>query len=344
MKNKIKLEHKRDFFYMMSFYAESKLGLLTSLELISQDIKAIDIKSIIKKIKNGENLIKTFSEAGITDEFIKASLEIGETTESYKNAYKTSYRYLDEKSRSLNHIKRLVFYPTLLLTMMFFLLLFIIIFAIPQLSKIYQSMDADIPSSIKIVMNINDFMHRNRSAIRLMLLTTVFLMLITPNKSKVVAKIYTLILKIKIVKRVYSNYYIKEVSWQLHTLMEAHKDILEALNIIKMSMNNVYMKTLINDNIAELKSGKKLSEACQKNQDFFGATVIAYLKVGEESGNLAENIKYINKYSQNKLDNMVEIMNKAYQPAIMVFIGILLASILMLILPLLDVSSLYTGM
>ncbi|MGB5824283.1 MAG: type II secretion system F family protein [Proteocatella sp.] len=344
MKNNIKIESKRDFFNMMSFYTESKLGIITSLELIADEIKSIDISTIIKKIRNGENLVKTFSEAGITDEFIKANLEIGESTESYKTAYKTSYRYLDEKSKSLNHIKRLIFYPALLLIMMFFLLLFIILFAIPQLSKVYQSMDVDIPASIKIVMNINGFIDRNAAILKMTVLTTIFLLILNPRKSKLLSKIYALMLKIKIVNRIYSNYYIKEVSWQLYTLMEAEKDILESLNIIKLSINNTYMKMLINDNINEIKSGKKISEACQKNKDFFGTTVIAYLKVGEESGNLAENIKYINLYSQNKLDNIVEILNKACQPTIMIFIGILLAAILMLILPLLDVSSLYAGM
>lgn len=344
MKSKIKIESKRDFFNMMSFYTESKLGIITSLELIAEDIKTIDISTIIKNIKNGENLVKTFSEAGITDEFIKANLEIGETTESYKTAYKTSYRYLDEKSKSLSNIKKLIFYPALLLIMMSFLLLFIIVFAIPQLSQVYQSMEVEMPSSIKIVMDLNGFIEQNFTILKMIMLITIFLLILNPHKHKFRSQLYTLILKIKIVKKIYSNYYIKEVSWQLYNLMEAKKDILESLNIINQSINNAYMKILINDNINEIKSGKKFSEACQKNLDFYGATVIAYLKVGEESGNLVENIKYINEYSQNKLDGIIEVFNRACQPTVMIFIGILLSAILMLILPLLDVSNLYAGM
>lgn len=344
MKTKIRVENKRDFFYMMSFYTESKLDIITSLELIAEEVKAIDIQTIVNKIKNGENLVKTFSQAGIADEFIKANLEIGEKTESYKTAYMTSYKYLDEKSKSLNHIKRLIFYPALLLSMMFFLLTFLVVFAIPQLFKVYQSMEADIPYSIEIVMNINDFISSNMTIIKMTVLTIIFMLILNPYKTALISKIYRRLLKIKIINKIYSNYYIKEVSWQLYTLMEAKKDILESLNIVTQSISNSYMKVLISDIISELKKGRKFSEACQKNRLFFGPTVIAYLKVGEESGDLVENIKYINSYTENKLNNIIEIFNKACQPTIMIFIGILLAAILMLVLPLLDVSNLYSGM
>lgn len=344
MKTKIRVENKRDFFYMMSFYTESKLDIITSLELIAEEVKAIDIQTIVNKIKNGENLVKTFSQAGIADEFIKANLEIGEKTESYKTAYMTSYKYLDEKSKSLNHIKRLIFYPALLLSMMFFLLTFLVVFAIPQLFKVYQSMEADIPYSIEIVMNINDFISSNITIIKMTVLTIIFILILNPYKTALISKIYRQLLKIKIINKIYSNYYIKEVSWQLYTLMEAKKDILESLNIVTQSISNSYMKVLISDIISELKKGRKFSEACQKNRLFFGSTVIAYLKVGEESGDLVENIKYINSYTENKLNNIIEIFNKACQPTIMIFIGILLAAILMLVLPLLDVSNLYSGM
>lgn len=344
MKTKIRVENKRDFFYMMSFYTESKLDIITSLELIAEEVKAIDIQTIVNKIKNGENLVKTFSQAGIADEFIKANLEIGEKTESYKTAYMTSYKYLDEKSKSLNHIKRLIFYPALLLSMMFFLLTFLVVFAIPQLFKVYQSMEADIPYSIEIVMNINDFISSNMTIIKMTVLTIIFMLILNPYKTALISKIYRRLLKIKIINKIYSNYYIKEVSWQLYTLMEAKKDILESLNIVTQSISNSYMKVLISDIISELKKGRKFSEACQKNRLFFGSTVIAYLKVGEESGDLVENIKYINSYTENKLNNIIEIFNKACQPTIMIFIGILLAAILMLVLPLLDVSNLYSGM
>lgn len=39
---------------------------------------------MIEKLRNGDPPVKVFAESGLTDEFIAATLEIGEKTENYK--------------------------------------------------------------------------------------------------------------------------------------------------------------------------------------------------------------------------------------------------------------------
>ncbi|WP_028829021.1 type II secretion system F family protein [Proteocatella sphenisci] len=329
---------------MIGFYSESKLDIITSLKLIQEDIKNLDVATMLQKLKNGESLVKIFTEAGLTDEFIRATLEIGEKTENYKMAYKTSYGYLEEKSKSRNDLGKLVFYPILLFLMMFFLLFFISSFAIPQIYKVYTSMDTEIPLVMNWIMNINEFIWDNATIVKMIVLTLLFGILLWPDKTKAIRIIYTRLLRIKWIRIIYSTYYVNEISWQLYTLMEAGKDIVESLVIINKSISDKYMGMVIKDIICGLKKGAKLSDALAKRPEVFGASVITYAKTGEESGQLIENIKYIHKYTKRKIENSTDNFNKMVHPVVMIIIGIFLSGILAVLMPLLDVSSIYSGM
>jgi len=329
---------------MIGFYSESKLDIITSLKLIQEDVKNLDVETMLHKLKKGESLVNVFTEAGLTDEFIRATLEIGEKTENYKMAYKTSYGYLEEKSKSRNDLGKLIFYPLLLFIMMFFLIFFISAFAIPQIYKVYMSMDTEIPAAMNLIMKVNEFISGNTTIFKMIALTLLSGIFLWPDKTNAIRIIYTRLLHIRWIRSIYSTYYVNEISWQMYTLMQAGKDIVESLVIINKSISDKYMNMVIDDVISGLKKGVKLSDALAKKPEVFGASVVTYAKTGEESGQLTENIKYIHKYTKRKLNNTTDNFNKMIQPAVMIIIGIFLSGILAVLMPLLDMSSIYSRM
>ena len=344
MKAKPSLSTKRDFYNMIGFYSDSNLDIITSLTLLREDLKNLDVMAMIEKLRNGDPPVKVFAESGLTDEFIAATLEIGEKTENYKMAYKTSCGYLEEKSRSRNNLGKLIFYPSLLICMMFFLLIFIAGFAVPQIYKVYMSMDVEIPLAVAMIMDINGFLSGNTTAIKMAVLALTAAIIIMPDKSRAVRAIYSRILRIRWARRIYSAHYVNEISWQVHILMEAGKDAVESFEIIRNSIGDRYMRLVIEDIILNLKNGVRLSEALSRNPEVFGPAVITYIKTGEESGRLTENIAYVHKYTKRRLEDLTERFSRMIQPAAIMIIGLFLAGILAVLMPLLDVSSLYSAM
>lgn len=344
MKPKLRLSTKRDFYNMLGFYSESNLDIITSLRLLREDLKNLDAQAMIDRLCNGDPPVKVFTEAGLTDEFIAATLEIGERTENYKMAYKTSYGYLEEKSRSRNNLGKLIFYPSLLICMMFFLLIFIAGFAVPQIYKVYIGMGAEVPLSVGMIMEMNEFISGNITVIKMAVLTLAAGLIIMPDKSRAVRIIYSRILSIRWVRRIYSAHYVNEISWQVYILMEAGKDAVESFEIIRKSISDRYMRLVVEEIILNMKNGMKLSQALAKNPEIFGPAVITYIKTGEESGRLNENIAYVHKYTKRRLEDLTDRFSRMIQPASILMIGLFLAGILAVLMPLLDVSSLYSAM
>ena len=68
MKAKPSLSTKRDFYNMIGFYSDSNLDIITSLTLLREDLKNLDVMAMIEKLRNGDPPVKVFAESGLTDE------------------------------------------------------------------------------------------------------------------------------------------------------------------------------------------------------------------------------------------------------------------------------------
>ena len=54
MKPKPSLSTKRDFYNMIGFYSDSNLDIITSLTLLREDLKNLDVMAMIEKLRNGD--------------------------------------------------------------------------------------------------------------------------------------------------------------------------------------------------------------------------------------------------------------------------------------------------
>lgn len=340
---KVTLEEKRKFYKLLSFYTNSNLDMITSLKLIDNEIKYIDVKGILHSIENGEEISLVFEKYKIADEFIKANLKIGEESGNYSKIYNVLAEYLDKKIYTISCVKRIFLYPIILLCLMIALIVFIVMFASPQLYKLYQNMDISPPGLMESIIKINKFFAANSIFIRSIIITGVLIGIIGSRRTVFTEKIKKLFLKQRWIRKIYVNYYIREISWQLYNLMESKLDIIQAFQIINLNLNNLKIYKFVSDILSSLENGEKLSSFCDKNIMILGNVIPVYIRIGEESGNIVDNIKYINTYSNRKFVDTVDLINRLLPPALILLMGIFMGLILLVVLPLLDVSNVCSG-
>lgn len=340
---KVTLDEKLKFYKLLSFYTNSNIDMLTSLKLIDNEIKHIDVKGILDSIENGDEISSVFEKYKIADEFIKANLNIGEESGNYSKVYGVLAEYFDKKIYTISCVKRIFLYPIILLCLMLALIIFIVMFASPQLYKLYQNMNISPPGLMENIMEINGFFIENSIFIRSVTITLILIFIIGSRKTSFVEKIKKLFLKQRWIRKIYVNYYIREISWQLYNLLESKLDIIQAFQIINLNLKNSKIYKFVSDILISLENGEKLSVFCDENTMILGNVIPIYIRMGEESGNLVDNIKYINTYSNRKFVDTVDIINRLLPPALILLMGIFMGLILLVVLPLLDVSNVCSG-
>jgi len=127
---------------------------------------------------------------------------------------------------------------------------------------------------------------------------------------------------------------------QLSTLINAGLPIVQSLHTVQDQTKNKYLQSAIGSLIADVESGKPLSEALSKHPDIFSNVFVNLVAAGETSGTLDKALERL----AMQLEKDAEIMSKIYgamvYPVIVVFVMIVVV-IFMLVRVLPEVEKLY---
>jgi type II secretory pathway component PulF len=126
-------------------------------------------------------------------------------------------------------------------------------------------------------------------------------------------------------------------------LLGAGIDILQTMRILSDSVgNSVYASKMVE--IRErLSTGEGISESFQ-NAKLFPRFVVRMLSVGEMSGNLTGQLDHIAGEYRRRLSNLVTLIGKMIEPAVLLFAGTIFGVILgALLLPIYDLLSKITS-
>jgi len=111
----------------------------------------------------------------------------------------------------------------------------------------------------------------------------------------------------------------------LGTMMDAGLPLLDALRSLEMEAKNKQMKKLMNRIITAIELGSPLWRAMEA-QYFFQPQQCAMVKVGEEAGNLTENLKYLTEQSEKDESLRSKVKTAMIYPVI---IFVMLTAIIM---------------
>lgn len=123
-------------------------------------------------------------------------------------------------------------------------------------------------------------------------------------------------------------------------LLKSGVKIVEALTITSSSLQNlVYRRALLN--IANsLSGGDTISKHLKANEHLFPTTLARLIEVGENTGNLDENLQYLSEYYDNEVDEMTTNVTSIVEPLILVVMGLMVGYIaLAIITPLFQLST-----
>ena len=333
---KLSMEKKRDFYYMLGFYLASKMPILDALDLVHSDTQIFCIPILIRKIDNGARLVDALEEVGLTDDFIHSCLLIGENTGSYPKAFENIVRYLEQRVTDKKYFLRITAYPVFLILMILLILSFVIFVVSPQLYKTITSIGIRAPKSLEILHGIYLFFINHAGWIIFVLIAIFCFFLSGIGRERMVHFAKNILLRQRAVIAFYQISTLRSIFWQIEVLFAAGMDIVSAMGIVSQGNDLLgYGKILyeIADGIAH---GKTMHEMMRKKEPYFPKAIISYIKLGETTDSLHENLRNAVRLLNLKAEDMAENTKKLLQPIMIIIAGILISLLLALVLPIIN--------
>ena len=117
----------------------------------------------------------------------------------------------------------------------------------------------------------------------------------------------------------------------LENLLKSGVDIVDGLEISKRVVNNVCIAEVIDEAIEEIRVGRSMVTPFAKSE-WFPATVVQMIGVGESSGRLEEMLEKISQASERELESTTLAITSLIEPLLIVIMGILVGFIVLSIL------------
>src|SRR5262249_30992231 len=118
------------------------------------------LQNVRERVKGGELLSEAFSAQNVFPKIYTTTLMAGEKS---GNMEEELTRYINFQRLSLTFKKKLavsVVYPTLLVSVVFCMLVFLVTYVVPQFAKLYEDLNAHLPTITLIMLTIGTHAQR----------------------------------------------------------------------------------------------------------------------------------------------------------------------------------------
>ncbi|MDO4711101.1 MAG: type II secretion system F family protein [Peptostreptococcaceae bacterium] len=326
-------EKKQEFYYMLRFYLQSGMPILDAIDLVEEDTAIGCGQRLVHGIRNGKRLLDTLQEEGLTDPFIDSCLQIGENIGDYPSSFRAIVEYLDQKVADRKYFIRISAYPLLLLGLIFALIIFMIFVVSPQLYKTISGMPSSMPWSLEAMHRLYLFFIRNQRMFLFVIISGSCLLLAGSLDRKMLLFLQNFLYRQKPVRRFYQVIVLRRIFWQLEVLSSFGSNLVPALEIISQSTDHFGYRDVLEQIRQELLQGRAFYQTLQDRELFFSNAIISYVKIGENTDSLHENLKNIVRLMDIRSKDMAEDLKKILQPSLIVVAGLMISGLLALVLP-----------
>jgi len=307
------------------------LPILKGLDLLSDRLTdpklAQHVKDVREEVRNGAFLSDAFARQGVFPPIYVTSVLAGERSGSLAEVIE---RYISYTKLSLSVRKKLVvslLYPAVLISLVISLVVFLVTYVVPNFAQLYESMQAQLPRPTEILIAIGTTA-RNYVLLGAGLLALAVIAFRywsrTPRGSEAVDRF---LLRIPFAGEVWLKYQIAQLSRILGTLLVGGIPLLQALDTAAESLGTQVLKKVLTQAVKLVREGQPLSQALRKTKIFPGLS-IDMIEVGESTGALPAMLSSVADFYEEDVSTQVTAALSLIEPAIMIFMGIFVAFIL----------------
>ena len=322
----------------------SGLTLLRSLEILKNQVgnRALIevINRIVKDIEEGANFSTAISRhPEVFSPIYIALIEASEGSGLLDKAFLRLADTLEKQEKLKSTLKGALTYPAIVVVMMALVMTVMMLFVIPQIASLYQSLKVSLPLPTLILINLSNFFV---SFWPIPLISLFVIGFAYKRWYKTVAgrlTIDSIFLKIPIFGNLTKKTILAEFSRTLGTLLGSGTLVVEALSKVSDITGNIHYKNAIVDIAKKVEKGVTIGDAMSLSY-LFPPNLVELVKIGEQTGKLDETLVKASEYFENEVDQVAKTLSTAMEPIILVVLGIGVAFLVFsIITPIYEITS-----
>jgi type IV pilus assembly protein PilC len=308
------------------------LPLLQTLDLMLERMANPHFRAVLTevrdRVKSGEDLSEAFAAHGdLFPRLYPSTLKAGERSGELEQVIRRFIRYMKLVLDARARVVSALIYPAVLVGLSIAMIAIMAIYVVPKFMGFFSELDADLPMITQIVLAVSTFASNNWVVMVLGIAAGVMALRAWNRTEPGRLALDGLRLRLPIIGPILHRFAQAEFCRALGTLLSGGIPLVPAFEIGVTSVGNAFVRSRLEPTIQMVREGKPFHQALEKSETF-DDLAIDMVKVGESTGSLDEMLSSISDFLDEQIETRMQRLLSLVEPMMLVFMGIIIAILL----------------
>ena len=302
--------------------------MVQSFDIIADGQKNVRFKNILldvkQNIEGGAALHEALGRYPVQfDELYCNLVHAGETSGVLDTVLDTVATYKERTEAIKKKIKKALFYPMMVLAVVFMVVLIMLLFVVPVFAKTFQDAGAQLPAPTQLLVSASEFMQSYWWIVIGVIGGGITALIFAKKRSTKFAHFLDrMSLKMPVMGNIVRNSAIARFARTLGVTFRAGVPLVEALDAVAGATGSIVYGDAVRQMREDIAVGHQLQLA-MKQTNLFPNMVVQMTAIGEESGALDNMLFKVAEFYEEEVSNAVDTLSTLLEPIIMVVLGTL---------------------
>ncbi len=342
-KKKLSDKKKERFYSELSILLSAGIDIKTALELVvEQTTKPADKKlfSLIKEtVINGDTLSHAIEKSGQFTPYEYFSLKIGEESGKISEILDDLVKFYTGKIKLKRQVISALSYPIIVLVTALGAIFFMMKFVIPMFAEVFKRFKTDLPPLTKLIINFSNVVSQYSFYFFAGLFLTILFFYTQKNKEWLRKISSSVILRIPLFGEIIRKIYLARFCHAMNLLISAKTPLINALELVKKMVGFYPIEHSLYYIQQMIFKGETLHDSLSAFP-IYNKRMISLIKVAEEVNQLDIIFEKLSTQMTDDIEHQTSLISTILEPLIIIFLGLLVAVILIsMYLPLFKLST-----
>lgn len=310
------------------------VSILEALKMLSEQTENKQLKKAVEgvrvSVEKGETLARSLKEyPKVFPELMVNMVNAGESSGSIDVALERMAVQFEKANKTRALVKKAMMYPIIVCFVAIAVVIVMLVVVIPNYATMFTELGTDLPGITKAVQAASNFIIGYWYILVPVIIVVAILLKMFSQTDMGKHVFHGLQLKIPALKNLKTKQASSQMARTMSTLLAAGVPLIEAVEIVGNTMDNVYFREAMDTCKNEIIIGQPLSRPLEE-VGLFPPMVYHMVRIGEESGNTEEMLNKLADYYDEEVEMAVQTLMAAMEPLIIVvlavIVGVLIAA------------------
>ena len=313
---------------------EAQVSALRSFKLLAAESENRTLSRKISEVGDDLQSGMSISQAlnkhpSVFSPFYVNMVRSGEESGKLSETFSYLADYMERTYELTSKVRGALAYPAFVLSIFVIIMILLMTKVVPKLADVLTGTGQELPVYTKIIIGISDFLvNYGLFLFVLLIIGGVFLWQYTKTGVISFSKFK---IKLPLFGELFRKIYLARISDNMYTMLSSGIPMIKSIEISASIVGNDVYKNILLDAANSIKTGNTMSGALVGYREI-PAIMIQMIKVGEETGQLANILQKLAKFYKREVDTAIETLISLIEPILMVLlglgVGIVLAAVL----------------